>query len=171
MFNFDENYWSISVDRDIPASAVKVWEQMILPGGAVFWHPFVKEHTAESWDGPGSKDRVIYNSGATFDREVVEWINGVGFDLKITQKGKNEILVVWRITKLNDDNCNLKITAYINSIKKLPFPLRWAIYKFKIKPLFSEYLKFALQGFSHYASTGEQVMRNQFGSHSLFSPQ
>lgn len=171
MFNYDKNNWAISVSIDIPLSPEKVWEQMITPGNAVFWHPFVKEHSAESnWNCIGSKDKVTYNSGATFDREIVEWIDGVGFDLKVTSNGKNEVLVVWRITKLDNGDCNLIVTAHVSLLKNLPFPIRWAAYKYKIEPLFSTYLKSAMQGFVFFASTGEKVKRNQFGAHPLFSP-
>ena len=170
MSHYDKSNWPISVSIDIPASADKVWKQMITPESVVLWHPFVKELIAESWNGVGSKDKVTYNSGKTFDREVIEWIDGIGFDLKVTENGKNEVLVVWRLTKLDDDNCNLEVTAHIIFIEKLPFPLRWAVHKFKIKPLFSKYLELAMQGFLFYASTGQQVKRNQFGSHPLFSP-
>lgn len=170
MLHYDKTNWPIWVSIDIPVSADKVWKQMVTPGNAVLWHPFVKEHIAESWSGIGSKDTVTYNSGATFKREVIEWMEGIGFDLKVTQNGENEILVVWRLTKLDHDNCNLKVTAQVLFIKKLPFPIRWAVYKFKIKPVFSKYLELSMQGFSFYASTGEPVKRNQFGAHPLFSP-
>ena len=46
---------------------------MISPGNAVLWHPFVKEHIAENWNGVGSKDKVTYNNGAKFEREVIDW--------------------------------------------------------------------------------------------------
>ncbi len=170
MFNYNKNNWPISVNVEVPLPPEKVWEQMITPGNAVLWHPFVKEHSAANWSGIGSKDKVTYSSGATFDREIVEWIDCVGYDLKVTSNGKNEILVVWRITKQGNGSCNLSVTAHVSFLKKLPFPIRWAVHKFKIKPLFSAYLKSAMQGFVFYASTGEQVKRNQFGTHPLFSP-
>ena len=170
MLHYDESNWPISVSMDIPVSAEKVWNQMTTPGNAVLWHPFVKEHISESWNGIGSRDKVIYNSGANYEREVVRWVDGTGFDMKVTQNGKNEILVIWRVARLDDNNCNLKFSAHVTFIEKLPFPIRWALHKFKIKPLFSTYLKLSMQGFSFHASTGERVKRNQFGPHSLFSP-
>jgi hypothetical protein len=82
MVHHDKTNWPISVSIDIPVPAEEVWKQMVTPGNAVLWHPFVKEHKAENWSGVGAKDRVIYNSGAAFDREVIEWTEGIGFDLR-----------------------------------------------------------------------------------------
>jgi hypothetical protein len=160
----------ISFETRIPVSAEKAWNQMISPGNAVLWHPFVKEHIAENWNGVGSKDKVTYNSGATFEREIIDWFEGIGFDLKVTENGKNEILVSWRLTKLGDKSCNLKVTAHVVFLQKLPLPIRWAVHKFKIKPNFSTYLELSMKGFAFYATTGEKVKRNQFGTHPLFSP-
>jgi len=52
---------------------------------------------------------------------------------------------------------------------ELPFPIRWALLKFKMKPTFSQYLFQILEGFAHYAETEQQVKRNQFGPHPIFS--
>ncbi|ETR70209.1 MAG: hypothetical protein OMM_03407 [Candidatus Magnetoglobus multicellularis str. Araruama] len=160
----------ISFEIHIPVSAEKVWNQMISPGNAVLWHPFVKEHIAANWNGVGSKDKVTYNSGATFEREVIDWFEGIGFNLKVTENGKNEIHVSWRLTKVGEERCNLKVTAQVVFLKKLPLPIRWAVHKFKIKPAFLSYLELSMQGFVYYATTGEKVKRNQFGAHPLFSP-
>ncbi|HKK10290.1 MAG TPA: SRPBCC family protein [Bacteroidales bacterium] len=160
----------ISFESHIPVSAGKVWNQMIAPGNAVLWHPFVKEHIAKNWSGIGSKDKVIYNNGATFEREVIDWLEGIGFDLKVTQNGKNEIIVSWRVKKSGEKNCRLKVTAHVVFLKKLPLPIRWAVYKFKIKPAFSNYLELSMKGFAYYATNGKKVRRNQFGAHPLFSP-
>ena len=137
MLKHDER---ISVEREIAASAEKVRAQMALPAAVGLWHPFVKENTAESWNGIGSKDKLTYYNGGVFDKEVVNWLEGTGYDLKFTENGKNEAFAVWRITPIDDKSCKLKITAYIKFIEKFPFPIRWALLKFKMKPVFSQYL-------------------------------
>lgn len=110
MFNFDE---SISAESEIAAPASTVWEQIIKPGGVVKWHPFVKENTTEHWNGIGSKDNVIYFSGRSFEREIVDWEAGTGYDLKLTENGKNEALAEYRITPINGNRCKFNVTVHI----------------------------------------------------------
>lgn len=65
----------------------------------------------------------------------------------------------------------LKVTEHVKFIEKLPFPIRWVLLKFKIKPLFTEHLSLSMPGFVSCAETGKQVKRNQFGFHPIFSPE
>ncbi len=88
MFNFEESFF---VEKEIAVTAEKAWKIISLPGNLTLWHPFMEKHTAESWDGVGSKDHLTYYSGFEFDREVVKWIEGVGYDLKVSENGKREI--------------------------------------------------------------------------------
>lgn len=168
MFNYEE---SISAESEIAASAQVVWEQISTPGGVVRWHPFVKENSAKRWNGIGSRDSVIYYSGRSFEREVIKWMEGSGYDLKLTENGKNEARAEYRITPLGANKCRFKVTVHIIFIEKLPFLLRWALLKFKIKPLFTGYLGLSMPGFVSCAETGERVTRNQFGPPPVFSPE
>lgn len=166
MFNYEESFF---VEKEIVVSAEKAWAIISLPGNLTLWHPFMEKHTAESWNGVGSKDHLTYYSGFEFDREVVIWIEGTGYDLKVTENGKRESAAIWRITPIDDQSCTLRITGRVDFIKKLPFPIRWLLLKFKMKPVFSQYLFQILEGFAYYAETGEKTKRNQFGSHPIFS--
>ncbi len=166
MFNYEESFY---VEKEVAVSAEKAWDIIALPGGLTRWHPFMKKHTAESWNGVGSKDHLIYYGGFEFNREVVKWIAGVGYDLKVTENGKRENTAFWRITSIDDQRCKLKLTGRVEFIKKFPFPIRWALLKFKMKPIYSQYLFQILEGFAYYAETGQQVKRDQFGSHPMFS--
>jgi len=168
MLDFDE---SISAESEIAAPASTVWEQITKPGGVVKWHPFVKENTTEHWNGTGSKDHVVYFSGHSFEREIVDWMEGTGYNLKLTENGKNEASAEYRITPINANRCRFKVTVRIQFIKNLPFPIRWVLLKFKIKPLFTNYLSLSIPGFVSCAETGKQIKRNQFGSHPVFSPE
>jgi len=168
MTKYDESFY---VEKEIAAPAERVWAVMATPAGLTQWHPFMATHTAERWDGVGSKDQLTYYSGLVWDREVMNWLEGTGFDLKVTRNGKQESWAIWRVTPIDDGNCVLRITGRVEYIKKLPFPIRWALLKFKMKPVFSRYLRQILEGFAHYAETGERVTRNQFGPHSFFSPE
>lgn len=166
MFNFEESFF---IEKEVAVSAEKAWDIISLPGNLTLWHPFMKTHVAERWDGVGSKDHLTYYSGFEFDREVVKWIEGTGYDLKVTENGKRENTAIWRITPIDDQRCRLKITGRVEFIKKLPFPIRWALIKFKMKPVFSQYLFQILEGFAFYAETGTRVKRDQFGPHPMFS--
>ncbi len=168
MFNYDESFF---VEREVAVSADKAWSIIALPGGLTLWHPFMEIHTAERWDGVGSIDHLTYYSGFKFDREVVKWIEGVGYDLKVTENGKRENMALWRITSIDDQRCIIRITGQVIFIRKLPFAIRWALLKFKMKPVFGQYLYQILEGFAYFAETGKRVKRNQFGSHPMMSPE
>ena len=166
MFNYEESFF---VEKEVAISADKAWAIIAVPGGLTQWHPFMKTHTAESWNGISSRDHLVYYSGFEFDREVVKWIDGVGYDLKVTENGKRENTAIWRVTPIDDQSCKIKITGRVEFIKKLPFPIRWVLLKFKMKPVFSQYLFQILEGFAYYTETGKQVKRNQFGPHPMMS--
>ena len=110
------------------------------------------------------------HSGELEWRRVTKWIDGIGYDLKVTENGKRESTAIWRITPIDETLCILRITGAVPFIKRLPFPIRWALLKFKMKPVFSQYLFQILEGFAYYAETGQQVRRNQFGPHPIMSP-
>lgn len=166
MFNYKETFY---VEKEVAAPASKAWAMMSKPGGLVRWHPFMKTNTTEHWDGVGSKDHLLYINGFTYDREVVGWREGVGYDLKVTENGKRECASYWQITPIDETRCVLRITGEVKFIKKLPLPIRWALLEFKMKPVFKQYLEQILEGFAYHAETGEQVMPEQFGPHPIFS--
>ena len=167
MFAYDE---SISAEKVIAVSAERIWDIIALPGGLTLFHPYMKKHTAESWNGVGSKDHVTYYSGLEYDREVVKWIEGTGFDLKVAENGKREITVIFRITPIDDQRCKLRVTIQADFIKSFPSPIRWALLKFKMRPIFIPYLYQVQKGLAYYAETGQKVKRNQFGPHPIMSP-
>ncbi|GLS84308.1 SRPBCC family protein [Paraferrimonas haliotis] len=166
MIAFDEGFY---VEKTIAVSPEKAWEIISTPEGLMHWHPFIKTNTAESWNGVGSKDHLLYNSGFEFTREVVNWLEGEGYDLKVTENGKRENKAIWRIIPIDENHCTLRITGRVEFIKSWPFPIRWFLIKFKMKPVFSQYLFQILEGFAYYAETGKQVQSDQFGSHPMFS--
>jgi len=167
MFGYEETFY---VEQKVAVPAAKAWALISEPGGLLPWHPFMKEDNVETtWDGVGSKDTLIYNNGFIYNREVERWLEGVGYDLKVTEGGKRECASYWRITPIDDNHCALRITGEVRFIRKLPFPVRWLLLEWKMKPVFKLYLELILKGFAHHAETGEQVKPNQFGTHPLFS--
>lgn len=87
----------------------------------------MEKNTAEGLNCVGSNDFLRYYSGFEYYREVVKWIDGVGYDLKVTENGKRECKANWRITPVDTNNCILRITGAVIFIKKLPFHIRWAL--------------------------------------------
>ena len=162
--------WPIDAGIDIQVSSNKVWQQMTSPGKVSLYHPFVKYYTYDAWGGIGSQDQITYNSGASFNRVVTEWFEGTGYDLKVTDDKGNELFVAWRIREKDENQCRLEISVIATSIEKLPLPIRWFVIRFKLKPVFLNYLAAALKGFRYYAETDIPVRKNQFGSHPIFSP-
>jgi len=79
--------------------------------------------------------------------------------------------LVRRITPIDDQRCRLRITGRVDFIKKLPFPIRWALIKFKMKPIYSQYIFQILEDFVFFVEIGQQVKRNQFGPHPIMTPQ
>ncbi len=65
MFNHDESFF---VEKEVAVPAEKAWALIARPGGLTLWHPFMEKHTAESWNGVGSKDHLTYYSGFEYDR-------------------------------------------------------------------------------------------------------
>jgi hypothetical protein len=166
MFNHEESFY---IEKEVAVSDAKAWGIIAEPGGLTHWHPFMEKHVAKSWDGVGSTDHLTYYSGFEFDREVIKWIDGVGYDLRVTENGKRPNRAIWRVLPVDENNCIVRITGEVDFIKKIPFPIRWALLKFKLKPLYTQYLFQILEGFAYYAETGNQVERDQFGPHPLFS--
>jgi hypothetical protein len=126
MFKYDESFY---VEKEVAVSAEKTWDIIALPGGLTLYHPYMKKHTAESWNGVGSKDHVTYYSGLEYDREVVKWIDGTGYDLKVTENGKHEITVIFRITPIDDQRCILRVTIHADFMQCHGVNL--AVYRFK----------------------------------------
>lgn len=166
MSKFEDSFY---VEKQVAVSATKAWEVISRPGGLTRWHPFMEKNEAESWQGVGSKDHLVYYSGFEFDRVVVNWIDGVGYDLKVTENGKRENTAIWRITPVDEENCILRITGRVDFLKRIPFPIRWALLKFKLVPVYKQYLFQIHEGFAFHAESGQQVQRDQFGAHPIFS--
>lgn len=167
MFTYDER---IAAEQEIAVPAENIWNALIRPNGLTQFHPFIEKHVTERWDGVGSTDHVKYYSGLEYDREIIKWIEGTGFDVSITQNKTREIRVMFRVTPIDAEHCKLNVTIHIEFIKKLPFPLRWLLLKTKIKPAFYLYLDSVLKGLAYHTETRQQVVRNQFGPHPIMSP-
>lgn len=148
----------------VAVSPEQVWQVISSPGNLVKFHPFCQMNPVERWPGVGSKDKVIYYSGLILVRNFTAWIEGVGYDLDARSEDGMRFKVTWRIKAEGDNSSSLSVTI-------TPYTAQGSSRrKGRYTRLLGSYLELTLKGFESYIHTGEQVRRNQFGSHRLFSP-
>ncbi|MBP2030341.1 hypothetical protein J2755_001275 [Methanohalophilus levihalophilus] len=51
MFDYEETFY---YEKEVRVPAKKAWDILSMPGHLTLFHPFMEEHTAESWDGIGN---------------------------------------------------------------------------------------------------------------------
>ncbi|MHA1910310.1 MAG: hypothetical protein ACTSYA_01330, partial [Candidatus Kariarchaeaceae archaeon] len=81
--------------------------------------------------------------------------------------------VHWEISpieKLGKEMSVLRITLFVPHLQNTSVLLRWMPHFFYVRLRMKKYLDSVLQGFEYFIKTGKPVERNQFGSHSWFSP-
>jgi len=162
--------WPIGASRVIAAPSNRVWEVISSPGLLPLYHPFCKENRVHRWPGPDSCDEVHYFSGWVFERNITNWIDGVGYELDIGRRGGRTSRVAWHITAQSEERCEICITVYPHGLQQLPVIARWFPHFFFLRPRLSRYLGSVIKGLDWFISVGEPVRRNQFGSHDWFSP-
>ena len=160
--------WPVSVSRKIKASPQKIWSVITELGNLEDCHPFCKKNSVSEWPGVGSKDVIHYYSGWVLQREFVNWIDGIGYDLFIGREGGRKSYVSWRITD-NLEEARLRITIYPHALQKVPVAIRWIPHIVSVHPALHSYLESVLKGFEWFITTGKPVSKDQFGTHKWFS--
>ena len=161
--------WPVSVSRRIDARPQKIWSAITKPGNLKDCHPFCEKNPVYEWPGVGSKDVIHYYRGWVMQRDFVNWIDGVGYDLLIGREGGKKSYVSWRITEEQNDAGRLRITIYPDILQNTPIFIRWLPYKTILQPALHNYLESVLKVFEWFITTGKPVSKNQFGSHRWFS--
>ncbi|WP_409969380.1 hypothetical protein RFF05_05500 [Bengtsoniella intestinalis] len=71
------------VEKEIQAPSQVIWNIIAKPEGLTEYHPFMEKHTLTSsqWGHIGDQDLLNYYSGFVYERTIVAWIDGVGFDV------------------------------------------------------------------------------------------
>jgi hypothetical protein len=166
--------WPVAVAQPIAAPGGKVWEVISTPGNLEHCHPFCAGNPVQVWPGEGSRDEVHYLSGWVFERRFCRWIDGVGYDLEIGERGGSSSLVSWRILPVDDQDCLLRIAVCPHVLQNVPAAIRWLPHLLRLGPMLRRYLSSVVRGFEWYVIEwyvirGEPVPRNQFGSHPWFS--
>ena len=161
--------WPVSVEKVVDAPAGKVWDAISRPGNLELCHPFCAKNPVHVWPGPNSQDEVHYLSGWVYERRFFRWIDGVGYDLEIGRSGGGKSLVSWRISRIDENNCALRITVCPHTLQSLPPVVRWIPYTVRLRPMLQWYLDSVVRGFEWYVTRGQPVPKNAFGTHIWFS--
>ncbi|MEE9190981.1 MAG: hypothetical protein V3U16_09450 [Candidatus Neomarinimicrobiota bacterium] len=147
----------------------RVWEVISKPGNLEICHPFCEYNPVEKWPSNKSIDYVKYYNGLEYQRIFTDWIDGQGYDLLIGRKNGGKSKVTWRINKLDESSCELKITIFPHDILKYPSFAKPLIFSLYARPMIRKYLTSVLKGFQFYIMQGKPIQKNQFGTHRWFS--
>jgi hypothetical protein len=161
--------WPVAFEQPISAPAEKVWDAISMPGNLELCHPFCLKNPVEVWPGEGSLDEIHYLSGWVLQRQFCRWIEGIGYDLKISRQGGRSSFVSWRIMRVDNQSSRLRISIYPQVLQNVPVVVRWLPHGLRLRPMLRRYLSSVVRGFEWYVINGEPVHRNQFGSHPWFS--
>ena len=158
-----------TVEIDVPAQAL--WEVIAEPGSLAHYHPFCAATEVERWPGTGSRDSITYLSGIRYRRNFVSWHEGVGYDVELGDPPNQTARVLWRIEPTSRRTCRLSIEV---------FPLLKADQSEEKKRAYQErlfgevlqhYLECVVAGVKFFATTGNAVTKDQFGTNPLYSDQ
>lgn len=51
MFDYEESFYH---EKEVRVPSKNAWDILSIPGHLTLFHPFMEEHTAESWDTTGN---------------------------------------------------------------------------------------------------------------------
>lgn len=160
----------IEVSRQINADASDVWAVISETGNLTNVHPFCASNDVERWPGPNSRDHVHYYSGIHYQRDVLEWSEGVGYDLAVGPPSGKIAIARWSLQPNGQGGCRfgIEVTSFVRS--DVSAQARALYEEEVIKGAIPPYLDGVVQGVAYYAETGTPVVRNQFGAHEIYSP-
>lgn len=160
----------IDVTVEIKADAADVWLAISGVGNLTNIHPFCETNEVERWPGPDGRDHVRYYSGVHYQRDVVEWRDGEGYDLAVGPPTGKIALARWTIEPNGPGRCSfgIEVTSFVRSDVGAEVQARYE--KEVINEAIPPYLDGVVRGVGHFVETGQPVARNQFGPHPIYSP-
>ena len=160
----------IEATIDIASGAHDVWGVISAAGNLVNVHPFCASNDVERWPGVDARDHVRYYSGIHYERDALDWLDGVGYDLALGPPSGKIAIARWRIDPIANDRCQLgiEVTSFVRS--DVSDEARDRYERTVIRGAIPPYLDAVVRGVGHYCETGDPVTRNQFGAHELYSP-
>lgn len=161
----------------VAASTDDLWNAISEAGNLVNIHPFCERNDVVRWDGARSFDHVHYYSGVHYQREFLDWFDGVGYDLVLGPPEARTALVRWRIAEspgssdsADSPGCEFSIKVVALLRDDVPVAQRDRYADKMIRGALPPYLDSVVRGAAHFAETGTPVQRNQFGTHPIYSP-
>ncbi|MDG2112964.1 MAG: hypothetical protein P8N02_10165 [Actinomycetota bacterium] len=160
----------IEATWDISAGAGDVWAAISESSNLTNVHPFCATNEVERWPGLGSRDHVHYYGGIHYQRDVLDWRDGVGYDLAVGPPSGKIALARWWIDSTGPDRCRfgIEVTSFVRT--DVSASARAQYEDTVIKGAIPPYLAAVVRGVGHYSETGTPVARNQFGAHDIYSP-
>lgn len=162
---------SVKGATDITAKVADIWAAISETGNLTNIHPFCATNEVERWPGPNSRDHVRYYSGVHYQRDVVEWREGEGYEFAVGPPTGPTAHARWTIEPNGLDRCKftIEVTSFVRSDVSAEIQERYT--KEVIKAAIPPYLDGVVLGVKHYVETGQPVVRNQFGAHQIYSPE
>tara|TARA_B100000212_G_scaffold45928_1_gene29665 strand:- start:1437 stop:1952 length:516 start_codon:yes stop_codon:yes gene_type:complete len=160
---------SVSYKKKIAFSVNDVWKIISTPSNLELFHPFCLKNTVEKWPGENSKDSIEYYNGMILNRTFVNWIKNEGYDLFIGRKNGSLSFVSWRIKKVSDNSCTIKISVYPHKYNMGSKFLNFIPFFFFIYPIIKKYLKQVIFGLDWHLQNRIKIPKNQFGNNFYFS--
>lgn len=153
----------------IDAEPADVWAIISSPGNLQRCHPFCACTTVQRWPGVGSRDFITYHSGIRYQRDILVWLDGSGYDMEVGSPTKKTCRVLWRIGSPHAGVSDFSITVF-------PYlEMGWNEHERSIYldrffgKSFDHYLQCVAKGVQYHVTTGRDVGEDQFGSNPVFS--
>ena len=158
-----------TVGIDVPAE--EVWAVIAEPGGLAHYHPFCAATEVERWPGTGSRDSITYYSGIRYQRNFVSWHEGIGYDIELGDPPDQTARVRWRIEPTSERTCRLSIEVVPLLRSDLSDEKKRAYQDRLFGEVLQHYLECVVAGVRFFATTGNAVTKDQFGTNPLYSDQ
>ena len=156
-----------TVGIDVPAD--EVWAVIAEPGNLARCHPFCATTEVERWPGTGSRDSITYYSGVRYQRNFVAWHEGVGYDIELGDPPNQTARVRWRIEPTSPRTCRFSIEVVPLLKSDLSEEKKRAYQERLFGEVLQHYLECVVAGVKFYATTGNTVVKDQFGTNPLYS--
>lgn len=160
---------AVRVRRVIAAPRCVIWTAIAEPGHLQQCHPFCRENAVVLWPGVGARDSITYHSGLHFQRDFVDWTEGVGYTLEIGRPPEKTALVSWHLEELDAARSALSITVTPYLKINQPPDRKLAYQERSFGKSVERYLDSVVRGVEFFVTTGQPVRKNQFGSHPIYS--
>ena len=154
---------------DVPAE--EAWAVIAERGGLARYHPFCAATEVERWPGTGSRDSITYYSGIRYQRNFVSWHEGVGYDIELGRPPNQTARVGWRIEPTSRQTRRLSIEVVPLLKPDLSDEKKRAYQERLFGDVLQHYLECVVAGVKFFATTGNAVIKDQFGRNPLYSDQ